>query len=142
MIKTGGTLDFTLSATRDASWGAAPADALPSYTTGQLPAVGYSVPSGGLAVTTGTSATLQLGAASAGGKAETVQWHAAALPAGVTVTPSSGTLTSSSCGQPSPNLAGLQVTAANPGTYPIDITMHSASGATLPPVVVDVTAAG
>jgi predicted alpha-1,2-mannosidase len=142
VIKTGGTLDFTLSATRDASWGADPADAVPSYTTDQLPAVGYSVPSGGLAVTAGNAATLQLGAASAGGKAETVQWHAAALPAGVTVTPSSGTLTSSSCGQPSPDLTSLHVTAATPGTYPVDITLHAASGATLPPVVVDVTAAG
>ena len=142
VIKTGGTLDFALSATRDASWGAAPANALPSYTTGQLAAVGYSVPSGGLAVTAGTPAALQLGAASADGKAETARWHAAALPAGVTVTPSSGTLTSSSCGQSSPSLASLQVTAATPGTYPIDITLHAASGATLPPVVVDVTAAG
>lgn len=93
-------------------------------------------------MTAGTPAALQLGAASADGKAETARWHAAALPAGVTVTPSSGTLTSSSCGQSSPSLASLQVTAATPGTYPIDITLHAASGATLPPVVVDVTAAG
>jgi predicted alpha-1,2-mannosidase len=142
VIKTGGTLDFTLSAEPDASWGAAPNDALPSYATGQLPAVAYSVPSGALAVGAGAPTTLQLGAASADAKAVTVLWHAVSLPAGVTVTPSSGTLTSSSCGAPSPDLTSLQVSAANPGTYPIDITFHAASGATLPPVVVDVTAAG
>ena len=83
-----------------------------------------------------------MGAASADAKAVTVLWHAVSLPAGVTVTPSSGTLTSSSCGAPSPDLTSLQVSAANPGTYPIDITLHAASGATLPPVVVDVAAAG
>ena len=53
MIKTGGTLDFTLSAQPDPSWGTDPADAPPSYTAGQLPAVGYSVPSGALTVTAG-----------------------------------------------------------------------------------------
>jgi predicted alpha-1,2-mannosidase len=142
VIKTGGTLDFTLSAHADPSWGADPADAPPSYTAGQVPAVGYSVPSGALAVTAGQPATFQLGAASASGREETVAWHATALPAGVTVTPSSGTLTSSSCGQPVPAPESLHVTAAIAGTYPVDITLHSASGENLPPVVVDVTAGG
>ena len=117
VIKTGGTLDFTLSARPDPSWGKDPADAPPSYTAGQVPAVGYSVPSGALALTAGQSTTLQLGAASADGHAVTVDWHVAALPAGVTVTPSSGTLTSSSCGQPNPAPTSLHVTAGTPGTY-------------------------
>ena len=140
VIKTGATLDFTLSAKPDRSWGADPADAPPSYTAGQLPAVGYSVPSGAVALTAGQSTTIQLGAASANGHAVTVDWQVGALPAGVTVTPSAGTLTTSSCEQPSPATTGLHVTAATPGTYPLDITLHTASGADLPPVVTDVTA--
>ena len=104
--------------------------------------MGYSLPSGGLGRDEGTPATLGLGAASADGKAQTVHWHAAALPAAVSVTPSSGTLTSSSCGQPSPSPQSLQVTAATAGTYPVDLTLQTASGQTLPPVVVDVTATG
>jgi hypothetical protein len=142
VIKTGATLDFTLSDQSDPSWGADPADAVPSYTAGQLPAVGYSVPSGGLNVTTGTPGTLGLGAASADGRGETIEWHAADLPAGVTVTPSSGTLTSSSCGQSSPAPTGLRVTATEAGSYPVDITLRTASGQTLPPVVVDLAATG
>ena len=142
VIKTGGTLDFILSAKPDPSWGTDPADAPPSYTAGQVPAVGYSVPSGAVALTAGQSTTLQLGAASANGQAVTVDWHVTALPAGVTVTPSSGTLTSSSCGQPSPAPTRLHVTAGTPGTYPVDITLHTASGEDLPPVVADVTAGG
>ncbi len=142
VIKTGATLDFTLSAKPDRSWGTDPADAPPSYTAGQVPAVGYSVPSGAVALTAGQSTTLQLGAASANGQAVTVDWHVAALPAGVTVTPSAGTLTSSSCGQPSPAPTSLHVTAATPGTYPVDITLQTASGTDLPPVVADVTAGG
>jgi hypothetical protein len=140
VIKTGGTLEFTLSSTPDPSWGTDPADALPSYTADQVPAVGYSVPSGVLALTAGQSATLQLGAASANGQAVTVDWHAASLPAGVTVTPSSGTLTSSSCGQPNPAPTSLRVTAGAPGTYPVAITLHTTTGADLPPVVAEVTA--
>ncbi len=142
VIKTGGTLDFSLSATSDPSWGADPADAPPSYTAGQVSAVGYSVPSGALSVTTGQPAMLQLGAGSAIGRSVTVDWHATGLPAGVTVSPSSGTLTSSSCGEPTPAPQELSVTAATSGTYPVDITLHTASGEELPPVVVDVTAGG
>ncbi len=142
VIKTGGTLDFTLSAQADPSWGADPAKAPPSYTAGQIPAVGYSVPSGALSAPVGQPATLQLGADSSDGQSVTVDWHAAALPAGVSVTPSSGTLTSSSCGDPSPAPQSLTVTAAVPGTYPVDVTLHTASGQNLPPVVVDVTADG
>ncbi len=140
VIKTGGTLDFTLSAKSNPAWGTDPADAPPSYTAGQLPAVGYSVPSGALTVSAGQPAVLRLGAASADGRAQTVSWHAAALPAGVTVTPSSGTLTSSSCAALSQAPESLQVTASTPGTYPIDITLHTAAGQNLPPVVVDLTA--
>ena len=142
VIKTGATLDFTLSARPDPAWGKDPADAPPSYTAGQVPAVGSSVPSGALALTAGQATTLQLGAASADGHAVTVDWHVAALPAGVTVTPSSGTLTSSSCGQPNPAPTSLHVTAGTPGTYAVDITLHTASGVDLPPVVADVTAGG
>jgi hypothetical protein len=58
----------------------------------------------------------------------------------VTVTPSSGTLTSSSCAALSQAPESLQVTANTPGTYPIDITLHTAAGQNLPPVVVDLTA--
>jgi putative alpha-1,2-mannosidase len=55
----GGTLTYALSATPDSSWGAAPGDSPPSFATGRLPAVGYSVPSGGTTLRVGRPTTIQ-----------------------------------------------------------------------------------
>jgi predicted alpha-1,2-mannosidase len=148
VLQSGGTLDFTLSATPDASWGAAPGDAPPSYGAGQLPAVGFTVPSGALTVTAAQSTAVELGVASADIGPTTVTWEATTAGGVVTVTPSSGTLmlqpentpsNAAGCkGAPKPATQMLTLTAGNPGSYAVHIDLRTTTGLTLPPVVIDV----
>ena len=46
VLQTGGTLRYTLSSAPDAAWASSPAAHPPSFQTDQLPAVGFSLPSG------------------------------------------------------------------------------------------------
>ena len=46
VLQTGGTLRYTLSGAPDADWASSPAAHPPSFETDQLPAVGFSLPSG------------------------------------------------------------------------------------------------
>ncbi len=144
-LTTGGTLHYNLSSTPDPSWGTSPAARPPSFVTGQLPAVGYAVPSGATSTTAGQPTTIQLGVALAGDKATTVRWQAVADPGGLTVSPTSGTLTLASvrgnatgCGPPQPSSQPLSVTAPAPGSYSLRVNLSTTGGLTLPPVVVDV----
>ncbi|AHH97070.1 GH92 family glycosyl hydrolase [Kutzneria albida] len=93
----GGTLDYALAATPNTSWGAAAADAPPSFREGEVPVRG-SVGPGSVVLDPGgqsTSATVTAEGITGSG---TVTWQANP-PAGVTVTPSSGTLTVGSNGK-------------------------------------------
>jgi Glycosyl hydrolase family 92 len=145
-LRSGGTLHFTLSSTPDATWASSPVGRPPSFETGQLPAVGFSLPSGAVTVSAGQPATIELGVASAGGQATTVQWQAVGDPGGPTVTPSSGTLVLSptasggavGCDAPTTSDQSLQVTAPAGGTYSLRIDLTTTTGAALPPVVIDV----
>ena len=76
-ITSGGILTFGLSATADPAWGSAPADSPPSFVTGQAPAVGYSVPSGGMALVVGRPATFQLGVKEIAAGGPAVRWSTA-----------------------------------------------------------------
>ena len=145
VLHSGGTLDFTLSSTPDASWGAAPDASPPSYGAGQYPAVGYSFPSGAVSMTSGQSSAVQLGLASANVGPTTVSWRASSGPGGPQVVPASGTLTlhpqssaSADCGSPTPATQALTLTAGASGSYAVRFTLQSALGLTLPPVVLDV----
>ncbi|HEY1652364.1 MAG TPA: GH92 family glycosyl hydrolase [Acidimicrobiales bacterium] len=146
VLQSGGALDFTLSSTPDGSWGAAPDAAPPSYGAGQLPAVGFSLPSGGVSVAPGQSTPVQLGVASANIGTTTVSWQAVSAPGGPQISPSSGTLTlrpqgtasNSSCGAPKPASQPLTITAGADGTYPVRFNLRTALGLSLPPVVLDV----
>jgi predicted alpha-1,2-mannosidase len=150
VLASGGTLRYALSATPDPTWASSPGSAPPSVSTGQYPAVGFSLPSGATAVRAGQSTMIQLGVASAGDRAVTVHWRAAPSPTGVTVTPSSGTLAAtpahSDCRvasappQPAPATQTLQVSAptAAGGTAPLHVELTTSSGRTLPSVVLDV----
>jgi predicted alpha-1,2-mannosidase len=138
-LRTGGTLDFTLSAS-PSSWGTAAQNVFPSSGSGRVPAVGFSSPSGGLTLVAGTSGTLQLGAAPAGPGATTVHWQVASAPGGLQVTPSSGTLTlgkSCTAARAAPQVLTVAGTAT--GTFPLRITMQAEGGVQLPPVALDVT---
>ena len=147
VIDTGGMLTFTLSSAPDASWGAAMSASPPSYGSGRLPAVGFSFPSGATSVATGSPAAVELGIRQSVAGDVSVQWSASGP--GLRVTPSSGTLAldtgspahdGASCGGAGLATAALSVTAAGPGAHVLTVTLHD--GATsLPPVVLDVTAA-
>ncbi len=85
----GGRLDFTLG-TSPTSWGSGASDAPPSFRDGEVPVRGRVGP-GRVVVAPGGSTTASVIAEGITGQGK-VTWHAKP-PAGITVTPSSGTLT-------------------------------------------------
>ena len=150
VIRTGGTLTYTLSTSIDPTWASSPAASPPSFGAGQLPVVGFSVPSGATTVAVGQPTAVQIGAALAGGRATSVRWQATSAPSGLTVLPSSGTLTlaptapgpgdTDACGRPFRFVQMLSVTGAAAGSYSLRVALSTTGGATLPPVVLDVVA--
>ena len=142
-LSTGGTLDYTLSGTADPSWGSAPGAAPPSYGSGQPPAVGFAVPSGATTLTAGQQQSITLGLVPAGSAGATVHWQAAPVPGGVTVTPSSGTLTvPGACRPTTPSTQTVTVDARVAGTSSLRVNLSTAGGVALPPVVVDLQVQG
>jgi predicted alpha-1,2-mannosidase len=150
VLRTGGTLTYSLASTADAAWGSAPADSPPSFGSGELPAVGFSSPSGAVSVTVGQSVRVQIGAVPARVGVGTVRWTVSDEPPGLQVTPSSGTLDlgaapssgtpSSTCPTPHQVTQGLSVTPSAPGSYALHVTLTTTDDQALPPVVVDVSA--
>jgi predicted alpha-1,2-mannosidase len=149
VLRSGGALDFTLSPTPDTSWGASPVDAPPSYGAGQLPAVGFSLPSGAATVTAGQSMTVELGLASAHAGPTKVAWQVTMVPGAPRLAPSSGILllhpeitsgNAAGCaGAPKAATSQtLTLTAGTPGNSVIHIDLRASSGTALPPVVFDV----
>jgi predicted alpha-1,2-mannosidase len=92
LLTAGGEMHYTLSSVPDTSWGTAAADAPPSYTDGQVPAV--LAPAGIVQVAPGSSGTGQLTVANATSQAQTVSWSLQ-VPAGsgLTADTSQGTAT-------------------------------------------------
>ncbi|HET9169290.1 MAG TPA: GH92 family glycosyl hydrolase [Actinospica sp.] len=89
-LSKGATLDWTLSA-KPTSWGSAPQDAPPSYTSGISATVG-SLADQTATVAPGGSGTISVGADNATGSTQRVKVKITA-PAGVTISPSSTTIT-------------------------------------------------
>ena len=145
VLSSGGTLHFTLSGSADASWASSSGAAPPSFDTGQLPAVGFSVPSGATTLTAGQPTSIQIGTALAENRGATVHWQAVPSPSGLTVTPSSGTFTltpARDCGAAAPATQALSITAPAAGSYALRVTLSTSSGLALPPVVVDLQVEG
>ena len=152
VLGTGGTLHFTLSGSANAVWGSSAGAAPPSFGAGQLPAVGFSVPSGATTLIAGHPTSIQIGAAPAQSEGTTVHWQAVPSPSGLTVAPSSGSFTltpsssgtghSRSCGATAPATQALSVTASVAGSYALRIHLTTSGGLTLPPVVVDLQVQG
>jgi predicted alpha-1,2-mannosidase len=155
VLSTGGTLYFTLSATPDKTWATNPQSAPPSYGSGELPDVGFSVPIGGATISVGRPAAVQLGIQPVSLGAPEVVWTASAT-GGVAVSPRSGILGSPgsagslgtsdvsdgaepSCSYPAPVTQVLELTAvsASTGHAQVRISMRSTSGVPLPPVVMN-----
>jgi len=153
VLRTGATLDFSLSFEPDRAWGSSPTESPPSFTTGRVPAVGYSVPSGAVSFPAGSQTTVTLGAKGTGADAPAVRWSVNPDP-GLSVTPTTGTFaappptstatrrSTNDCTSPAPRTQVLTLRAAVPGPYLIHVTMETASGDVLAPVVIDVTARG
>jgi predicted alpha-1,2-mannosidase len=145
ILRTGGTLRYTLASSPDPAWGAASSAQPPSYGTGSLPALGFTRPSGALTVHVGAAAALVLEMTTeAGAAVATWQAHASA---GLTLSATSGTLTvgattSRGCARSGAAQQTLSVAASAPGSGTISFTLRTSTGLTLPPVVVDVDAAG
>jgi predicted alpha-1,2-mannosidase len=144
-LNTGGAMHYVLSGTPDSAWASSPSAHPPSHGQGQLPAVGFSLPSGAASATAGQPTTIQLGMALAGDQATAVRWQAVPNPTGLTVSPSFGTLTLAQshgdavgCAPPQPASQPLSVTAPAAGSYSVRVNLSTTSGVTLPPVVVDV----
>ncbi len=155
IVTTGGTLTYGLSSSPDPGWGSDPALAPPSYGTGRLPAVGYSMPSGGTSLHAGTTTTFRLGVQPAASGPQVVHWSAGPGPTGLRVSPSSGSFviagpaTTSAAGRglpgctaTSPGTQTLTLAATAAGTYPIDLHLTTADGTELPPVVFTVRVTG
>lgn len=142
ILRTGGTVRFTLSATPDKTWGASPADAPPSYTTQAAPAVGFTLPSGEVDAAAGVAHAVTLGAQSGSAKATTVSWRVTSAK-GVRVTPSSGHFAlpaESSDGTFGRATTTLEVTASGPGTHLVHVALSAPGHAPLPPVTLVVKA--
>ncbi|WP_328540953.1 GH92 family glycosyl hydrolase [Streptomyces sp. NBC_00344] len=139
LVTHGGTLDYTLGAEPDTSWGSAAADAPPSfpgggvkYFTGATPEQLKVEPGGDGAQTTVKVQTLE-------DKATTVHWKATP-PAGVTVTPAEGDFTVPGGGAVSAKLSVSAATGTDEGHYTVPVTLESSTGA-LPRTSVAVTVA-
>lgn len=138
ILTTGGTLTYGLSTSPDASWGAATTDAPPSYATGRLPDLGYSVPSGGTSLQVGRPTTIELGSREIDA-GTAVRWSVAPV-SGLTLSATGGLFTSppsTGCTAGRPATQSFTVTASAPGSFPLDVAMQTTTGVVLPPVVID-----
>lgn len=138
LITDGGTVDEVLSPTADPGFGSATAtDAPPSNTAGLASALGYTT-SSQVTIEPGSVGSLVLGARNLHGQDQEVSWSISS-PAGLTVTPSSGTLLLSAHGA---GTRSVSVTApATEGKHLLTITYRSATGAELPTVTTEVDVA-
>ena len=136
-VQSGGKLDYTLGATPSATWGTAATDAPPSFRDGEAPFF-TSPKTSSVKVQPGESATAEIGVSTIADHAIDARWTAAA-PAGLTVTPSSGTVALAAGGS---GTASLQITAdagTKAGVYTVPLTFSADGGTRVPPLSISVT---
>ena len=138
-ISKGGTLSFTLGTTPNTSWASLPTDAPPSDSTGEASVVAATSPGSGLILSPGAAGNANLVASNLTGSATTLTWSESG--AGVTVSPTSGTLNIPAHGSAS---VALSVTAGQTeGAYPVTFTMSSGGTNLLPSTLnVDIATPG
>ena len=124
LLANGGSLAFTLSPSPDQAWGSAPADAPPSYSTGQAPVA--VAPAGPAVVAPGGTTTANLTVANATTQTQVVSWSVA-VPSGsgLQAVPSQGTTT----------------IPAGGGTIPVTLSASSGAPRTFSSVAVSATVA-
>ncbi|MEU3979069.1 GH92 family glycosyl hydrolase [Streptomyces sp. NPDC026672] len=136
-VTHGGTLDYTLGATPNTTWGSSTHAAPPSFRDGEAPFFASTDPAqvkiepGKSADTTIKLSTLQ------DGKVR-VHWTAAP-PAGITLSPASGDITIPKSGSASGKLSVSVAADTKSGVYAIPLTLTSAHGGTAPTAWLSVT---
>ncbi|HEY0807686.1 MAG TPA: glycoside hydrolase domain-containing protein, partial [Pseudonocardiaceae bacterium] len=122
----GGTLNLTMAATPNTTWGAAAADAPPSFRQGEQTAIPFVNPSR-LVIAPGGSDHASIGAQDLSGNGVKVSWTATP-PAGITLSANSGQVTVPA-GQKMGSDVQVSVAAGTPfGTYHIPVSVTGPSG--------------
>jgi predicted alpha-1,2-mannosidase len=141
ILRTGGTVAFTLGPRAHRAWGAGAGSAPPSFREFSAPAVGYTLPSGAVEAHPSVVVPFTLGVRSDGSRATTVLWRASPSD-GVVVTPTSGRFTlaaTSSNGPPSDASTTLHLTTNSVDLASVRIVLSLPGiGATVPPVVLEI----
>ena len=104
ILQTGATVQYRLGSSPDRSWGTSAAARPPSYAQGRIPSVGFTRPSGGLAVPIGATTAVTLGVQAVTPGGPPVAWQASASP-GLTLSANVGTLPPSPAGRAPPAIA-------------------------------------
>jgi predicted alpha-1,2-mannosidase len=128
----GGDLGVELSTRPDTHRAASAADAPPSYRAYEVPAIGYLTPTGTQVTPGGGALAASVGASALAGGAGKVSWSAHSEVAGVSVTPSSGTLdlTRSATAKVPVTIKVAQDTPS--GYHPVTIAFRTSRGQSLP----------
>ncbi|WP_112433673.1 lectin [Thermogemmatispora tikiterensis] len=138
-IAQGGTLDFVLDTAPNAAWGSDPADAPPSYATGQMEArISFSPARASLAP--GASTQVSLVARDLLGKTQSISWSAHPS-AGLSVSPTSGSFSVPTYGSASQTLTVSAASGQPEGYATITFSVQTADGSTLPTVTLPVLVA-
>ncbi|MET7685406.1 glycoside hydrolase domain-containing protein, partial [Streptomyces sp. NPDC005423] len=136
IVRGGGRLDYTLSATPDRTWGSAPADAPPSFRDGEQP---YQIGVGPTAATIAPGASTKIGIRALslnGGTGPEVRYRVE-TPAGLTATPAQGTVVDGS-----QEIALSSAPDIGQGFYDVKVTVTSGSTSYAQPVSLTVAAPG
>jgi predicted alpha-1,2-mannosidase len=129
-VASGGTLDYTLSDTANTSWGSSTTDAPPSYQYGSTSTF-VSLNPGRPTVAPGSSSSVTVNAQNISDSASTVQWTATA-PAGLTITPDSGSITIPAGSTANQSFAVAADANTTEGVYQVAFSAKTADGTTLP----------
>ncbi|MGC5165467.1 GH92 family glycosyl hydrolase [Luteimicrobium sp. DT211] len=125
-VKKGGTLDYTLVAKAQKSWGKAAADAPPSFRDGEIPAFVRSSDSS-VKVEPGAQAKTSLTMSTMTGKQVRVRWSIEA-PDGLKVTPSASAVTVPKSGQVTVPVTVKATKQAADGVYTLPVTATTTDG--------------
>jgi predicted alpha-1,2-mannosidase len=137
-VAKGGTLDYTLGTTPNTSWGAAAADAPPSFRDGEQPYFTGTDPGRVKVQPGGDAESATITVQTMNEQDTTVHWTAAP-PQGITVTPSSGDFTVPALGSGSGHLSVTVAAGTEPGFYSVPLTLTTADGTALPKASLAVT---
>lgn len=122
-------LNFTLSDKPGALWGSRSADAPPSFTMGQFPAIGFIYGDDSLSVHPGNDTKFSLGIQKIVTEPLTIKWSASA-PRGLELRPSFGVIRINDQQRPKIDIQVISSAQTTPGNYAVPIRFQVLSGRT------------